>query len=410
MESFEYHDIREDFDAIKEEPLAHYVTRTWLSDRLSEAPPTHRIRNFFDRRRPPEVSQTAQAALLLCGYFHEQAFRVLREGVASQTDLAFVVKDASKCMRSALEEFYKIQHPDDLNHCLTDFESLMKTACLFLSMYRSREDWAKQCFRVLKSRRTGVRKVKRIPIQDDLEDADKALRLVMSGCEKAMERIQRKERCNEREGVRKGKERRGTARRSVQKQPLEVLSIEGMPFQRPNIHPFPVETNCSYSIWPASAVPPLDHEFSSPQGEYYATPSPAYSATVYESSVASPVPSQFAGPNMMPWLNTATKRHRSPEDDFEFQRPLQRRRESSPSFFWALEQSLTQNDAPNLPLMAAITPPTPYFDPNTPHYTALMAFKLPDYYVWDQGEELVDLTPHDGFNSTDYQMSFYRSH
>jgi len=395
MEPFEYHDIREDFSAIKEEPLAPYVTRTWLADRLNEAPPTHRIRRFFERRRPPGMSQTAQTALLLCGYSHEQAFRTLREGIASQTDLALVVEEASTCMRRALEEFYKIQHSDDLNHCLTDFESLMKTACLFLSMYASRVDWAAQCFRVLKGRKLGVKKVRRIPIQDDLEDADKALRLVMSGCEKAMERIQRKERCSE---LRKGNER---ARCSAQNEPLEGLSIEGIPSQRPNIHLFPTETNYAYSIWPASTVPLLDHEFSSPLEEY-ATPSPTYTGTVYESSLANHVSPQFTTPNMVPWLNTTTKRHWSGEDDFEFQRPIQRRRESSPSFFWTQEQSLTQNDALNLPLMTAITPPTPHFYPSSPQ--ALMTS------VWGQEEEVVDLTPCDGFNFTDYQMSFYHSH
>lgn len=396
MEPFEYHDIREDFGAIKEEPLAPYVTRTWLADRLNEAPPTHRIRRFFERRRPPGMSQAAQTALLLCGYFHEQVFRTLREGIASQTALALVVEEASTCMRSALEEFYKIQFSDDLNHCLTDFESLMKTACLFLSMYVSRADWAAQCFRVLKGRKLGVKKVKRIPIQDDLEDADKALRLVMSGCEKAMERIRRKGRCSE---LRKGTER---ARYSAQKEPLEVLSIEGMPLQRPNTQPFPTEINYSYSIWPASAVPFLDHEFNSPLEEYFATPPQAYRDTVYELPVAIPMPPQFAAPNMVPWLNTATKRHRSGEDDFDFQRPIQRRRESEPSFFWTEEQLLIQNDGLNLSSMAAITPPTPHFDPSIPQ--AVMTF------VWDQGEEVVDLTPRDGFNSRDYQMSIYHSY
>jgi len=403
---FKYHDIRQDFDIIKQEHLAPYVTQTWLSDRLSEAPPTNRIRNFFDRRRPPEMSQTAQAALLLCGYLHEQALRTLREGVPRQADLTLVVKEASKYMRGALDQFYKIQHPDDLNHCLTDFESLMKTACLFLSMYESRVGWAAQCFRVLKSRKMYIEKVKEIPIQDDLGDADKVLRLVMSGCEKAMERIQRKERCSARESIKKGKERRGTTRRSAQKEPLEVLSVEGGPPQRPNIHPFPVETNDSYNSWSASVVPSLDYEPSSPLGEYYVTSSPAYTTTVYESSAPSPVAPQFAGPN----INIATKRRLSGEDDSEFQRPLQRRRESSPSLFWAQEQSLTQNDAPNLPLMTAITPPTPHFDPSTLHYIALMSSKFPDYSIWDQGEELVDLTPRDGFNSTDYQTSFYHLH
>ncbi|KAF8424299.1 hypothetical protein EV426DRAFT_92140 [Tirmania nivea] len=385
MEPFEYHDIRVDFGAIKEEPLAPYVTRTWLADRLNEAPPTHRIRSFFDRKRPPGMSQSAQTALLLCGYFHEQAFRTLREGVASQTDLALVVEEASTCMRSALEEFYKIQHSDDLNHCLTDFESLMKTACLFLSMYTSRADWAAQCFRILKGRRLGLKEVKWIPIQDDLEDADKALRLVMSGCEKAMERIKRKEKCSKQE------ER---ARHSAQKE------AQGMPLQLPSIHPFPAETHFSYSIWPASAVTLLDHEFGSSPGEYYSTPSPTYMAAVCESSVAKPVPPQFTYPNMVPWLNKATKRHRG-EDDFEFQRPLQRRRESSPSFFWTQEQSLLQNDARNLPLMTVISPRTPHLDPSSPQ--ALMISG------WYQGEEVVDLTPRDGFNTTDYLMSFYHS-
>ena len=395
MEPFEYHDIREDFGAIKKEPLAPYVTRTWLAGRLSEAPPTHRIKRFFERRRPPGMSQTAQTTLLLCGYYHEQAFQALRKGIASQVDLAIVVEEASTCMRSALEEFYKIQHSGDLNHCLTDFESLMKTACLFLSMYASRVDWAAQCFKILKGRKLGVKKVKRIPIQDDLEDADKALRLVMSGCEKAMERIQRKERCS---GLRNENER---ARYSAQKEPLEALSIEGISFQWPSIHSFPAEINCAYSIWPTSAAPPLDHEFSSPE-EYDGTPSPACTATVYESPLANLAPPQLAVPNMVPWLNTATKRYRSGEDDFEFQRPIQRRRESSPSFLWTQEQLLTHCNALDLPLMTAITPPTPHFDLSPP-YTLMTS-------IWDQGEEVVDLTPRDGFNSTDYQMSFYHSY
>ncbi|KAF8470107.1 hypothetical protein BDZ91DRAFT_37623 [Kalaharituber pfeilii] len=435
MGNFEFSlaDVLNDILKIQNEPLAPFVDRAWLASRLDRAPKEKAIRDYSQRKRPINLSQTAVQALLDCGFFHEKSLRLLRQSIknsGSETTIDHhVVKSAFFHIGKAVEKFAKIRSNDDFKLCLGDFESLMNTVCLFLTMHSSTVDWATLCMDKMKKQRPSLVNVQPVPVKEDFSDADMVLKMVVDSCQKAMNLVEMNKKLGKRQPLRRTKMATGAVKPKAKAPSEEIMPTGHSELMAPCTHSTPEQTlytatafgNLGSAIYNTSSYLPMATGAPTPP-----VISPLHStSTAASSPIRSVSPSyefSYSSPSTSPDMHTTSlapmrhssttsstatigkKRALSSEEDAPDSLRSQRRMRLSstpsptpcvqlPSFTY--NPPVTTSELIYTPELLS-TPPLLHQAP-LPAYDPLLTFAG---FSWDPNEA-VDLTPVDGFKVMD---------